>query len=332
VKTMTTRERADLTVKPQYGFGETGKLGHDDEGSVPPNATLQITLELVSWKKIVSEVIDFTKEVVKEGEGYEFPSEGSIVKLKLIGMLHDGTIFLKKGRDDDEAELFEFKTDEEEVIDGLDRGVMTMKKGEVALLTIPPQYAFGSSESQQELAMVPPNSTLYYEVELVSFNKDNESSEMNNEEKIEVARKKQEEGNALYNAKKYARASKRYEQAVKFIEYYNSFSDVEKESAWELKFSCILSNAACQLLLKNHKKYWKLIDEAETPELRRKTFMLRNMDPRMDVTEVTDIEMYLYKKKCEIKSWIHETMNWGRSEIKSWIHETINWGRKVLNM
>lgn len=44
-----------------------------------------------------------------------------------------------------------------------------MKKGEVALLTIEPEYAFGSSESQQDLAVVPPNSTVYYEVELESF-------------------------------------------------------------------------------------------------------------------------------------------------------------------
>lgn len=46
---------------------------------------------------------------------------------------------------------------------------MTMKKGEVAFLTIAPEYAFGSSESHQELAVVPPNSTVYYEVELDSF-------------------------------------------------------------------------------------------------------------------------------------------------------------------
>ena len=56
-----------------------------------------------------------------------------------------------------------------QVIDGLDRAVMAMKKGEVAQLTIAPEYAFGSSESQQELALVPPNSTVYYEIELVSF-------------------------------------------------------------------------------------------------------------------------------------------------------------------
>lgn len=59
----------------------------------------------------------------------------------------------------------------EQVIDGLDRAVMTMKKSEVALLTIAPEYAFGISESQQELAVIPPNSTVYYEVELASFEK-----------------------------------------------------------------------------------------------------------------------------------------------------------------
>ena len=44
-----------------------------------------------------------------------------------------------------------------------------MKKGEVALVTIPPEYAFGSTESKQDIAVVPPNITVIYEVELVSF-------------------------------------------------------------------------------------------------------------------------------------------------------------------
>jgi len=46
---------------------------------------------------------------------------------------------------------------------------MTMKKGEVALVTIPPEHAFSSTESKQDLAVVPPNSTVVYELELVSF-------------------------------------------------------------------------------------------------------------------------------------------------------------------
>lgn len=57
----------------------------------------------------------------------------------------------------------------EQVIDGLDRAVMTMKKGEVALLTIAPEYAFGSTGSTQDIAAVPPNAVVTYEIELVSF-------------------------------------------------------------------------------------------------------------------------------------------------------------------
>lgn len=59
----------------------------------------------------------------------------------------------------------------EQVIDGLDRGVKTMKKGEVSNLTIHPDYAFGLTESHQDFVTVPANSTVYYDVELVSFEK-----------------------------------------------------------------------------------------------------------------------------------------------------------------
>ncbi|RHN38909.1 putative peptidylprolyl isomerase [Medicago truncatula] len=51
IKTMKIGEKVILTVKPQYGFGDKGKPAHHDEGSVPPNATLQIILEFVSWKE-----------------------------------------------------------------------------------------------------------------------------------------------------------------------------------------------------------------------------------------------------------------------------------------
>lgn len=257
VKTMKKGEKALLSVKPQYGFGEQGKPASGNEGAVPPSAVLEITLELVSWKT-VSNVTDdkkVVKKILKEGEGYDRPNEGAVVKLKLIGKLQDGTVFLKKGHEDD---LFEFKTDEEQVIQGLDRAVLTMKKGEVASLTIAPEYAFGSLETKQDLAVVPPNSTVCYEIELVSFEKEKESWDMNTEEKIEASGKKKEEGNALFKAGKYVRASKRYEKAAKYIEYDSSFSDEEKKQCKVLKVSCNLNNAACKLKLKEYKEAEKL--------------------------------------------------------------------------
>lgn len=257
VKTMKKGEKALLSVKPQYGFGEQGKPASGNEGAAPPSAVLEITLELVSWKT-VSNVTDdkkVVKKILKEGEGYDRPNEGAVVKLKLIGKLQDGTVFLKKGHEDD---LFEFKTDEEQVIQGLDRAVLTMKKGEVASLTIAPEYAFGSLETKQDLAVVPPNSTVCYEIELVSFEKEKESWDMNTEEKIEASGKKKEEGNALFKAGKYVRASKRYEKAAKYIEYDSSFSDEEKKQCKVLKVSCNLNNAACKLKLKEYKEAEKL--------------------------------------------------------------------------
>ncbi|KAL5232564.1 hypothetical protein ABZP36_031340 [Zizania latifolia] len=258
VKTMKKAEKVLLTVKPQYGFGENGRPAAGEEGVVPPNATLLVDLELVSWKT-VTEIGDdkkILKKVLKEGEGYERPNEGAVVKVKITGKLQDGTVFLKKGHD--EQEPFEFKTDEEDVIEGLDRAVLNMKKSEVALVTIPPEYAFGSTESKQDLAVVPPNSTVIYEIELVSFVKDKESWDLNNAEKIEAAAAKKEEGNALFKLGKYVRAAKRYEKAAKFIEYDSSFSEDEKKQSKQLKVTCNLNDAACKLKLKDYKQAEKL--------------------------------------------------------------------------
>jgi len=300
LKTMKKGEKVLLTVKPQYAFGEKGKPASGGEGAVPPNAKLQITLELVSWK-IVSEVTDdkkVIKKILKEGEGYDRPSDGAVVRLKLIGKLQDGTVFFKKGHDDGD-ELLEFKTDDEQVIDGVDRAVMTMKKGEVALLTIAPEYAFGSSESQQELAVVPPNSTVSYEAELVSFDKEKESWDMNTQEKIEAAGKKKEEGNVLFKAGKYERASKRYEKAVKYIEYDTSFGEEEKKQAKAVKVACNLNNAACKLKLKDYKQAEKLCTKVLELESRNVKALYRRAQAYIQLADL-DLAEFDIKKALEI--------------------------------
>lgn len=301
VKTMKKGEKVILTVKPQYGFGEKGKPATGNEGAVPPNATLQITLELVSWKT-VTEVTDdklVVKKTLKEGEGYERPNEGAIVKLKVTGKLQDGTVFFKKGQDDNEEGLLEFKTDEEQVIEGLDKAVMKMKKGEVAVVTVAPEYGFGSYESKQELAIVPANSTLYYEVELVSFEKERESWDMNTEEKIEAAGRKKEEGNTLFKAGKYGKASKRYEKAVKFIEYDSSFSDEEKKQAKALKITCNLNEAACKLKMKAYKEAEKLCTKVLELDSRNVKALYRRSQAYMNQTDL-DLAESDIKKALEI--------------------------------
>lgn len=106
---------------------------------------------------------------------------------------------------------------------------------------------------------------------------------MNTPEKIEAAGKKKEEGNALFKAGKYARASKRYEKAAKFIEYDTSFSEEEKKQSKALKITCNLNNAACKLKLKDYKQAEKLctkvleLDSANVKALYRRAQAYMNM-------------------------------------------------------
>eukprot|EP00983_Pelagomonas_calceolata_P085101 1156485-Pelagomonas_calceolata.AAC.3 len=47
VKTMKEGEHVSLLIQPQYAYGALGR-----DGLVPPNAAVEVDLELVSWKKV----------------------------------------------------------------------------------------------------------------------------------------------------------------------------------------------------------------------------------------------------------------------------------------
>ena len=67
---------------PADGFGDVGKPASGDGGAVPSNASLRIALELVSWKTVaeVTEDKKVTRKILKEGEGYDHPNDGAVVK------------------------------------------------------------------------------------------------------------------------------------------------------------------------------------------------------------------------------------------------------------
>lgn len=68
------------------GFGEKGRPAEGEAGAVPPNATLEIMLELVSWKTVSDVTKDkkVMKKILKEGEGYERPNDGTIAQCNNI--------------------------------------------------------------------------------------------------------------------------------------------------------------------------------------------------------------------------------------------------------
>ncbi|KAL3684851.1 hypothetical protein R1sor_002873 [Riccia sorocarpa] len=299
VKTMKKSERVHLTVKPQYAFGDKGREAVDGGAAVPPNSNIQIDLELVSWKS-VEEVTDdkkVMKKILKAGEGYEKPNDGSKVKIRYEAKLEDGTVFERKGHGDEET--FEFVTDEEQVIIGLDKAVTTMKKGERSVITISSEYGFGDAEVKRELAVVPPKSTLIYDVEMVSFDKEKESWDMESEEKIEAAIRLKEDGNALFKVQKYTRAAKKYEKAAKLIEYDSGFDDEQKKKTKVLKVTCNLNDSACKLKLKDYKEAIKLSTKVLEIEPQNVKALYRRAQGYIETFDL-DLAEYDIKKALEI--------------------------------
>jgi FKBP-type peptidyl-prolyl cis-trans isomerase FkpA len=94
------------------------------------------------------------------GEGAE-AEKNSIVTVNYTGSLTDGTKFdssLNPGRTP-----FRFTIGAGQVISGWDEGVPGMKVGGKRKLTIPPNMGYGN----QDMGVIPPNSTLIFEIDLL---------------------------------------------------------------------------------------------------------------------------------------------------------------------
>jgi peptidylprolyl isomerase len=99
---------------------------------------------------------------ITEGDGPN-PQPGEIVAVHYRGMLEDGTEF---DNSYDRGEPITFALGRGRVIRGWDEGIALLKEGGKAKLIIPPDLAYGESGAGD---VIPPNSTLIFEVELISI-------------------------------------------------------------------------------------------------------------------------------------------------------------------
>jgi FKBP-type peptidyl-prolyl cis-trans isomerase len=102
------------------------------------------------------------KYTMKQLGNGEQATPGTAVSVHYIGRLADGKTFDSSR---DRGQPFSFKLGSGQVIKGWDEGIALMRVGDRAILTIPPNLGYGD----RDMGMIPPNSTLFFDVELMEI-------------------------------------------------------------------------------------------------------------------------------------------------------------------
>lgn len=157
-------------IPPELAFGEQG-----DGRSIPPNATLYFTMELVDILPGAPEApvdvpeADYTeldsgvKMVTLETGDGEQAEAGQIVTIHYTGWLEDGTKFDSSL---DRAAPFTFGLGSERFIPGTEEVITSMNAGGKSQAIIPPELAFGE---QGLPGLIPPNATITMQIELLEI-------------------------------------------------------------------------------------------------------------------------------------------------------------------
>ena len=119
------------------------------------------SIELIVWEdaKTTESGLQYIEVTVGEGSS---PQAGDLVNMHYVASLPDGTVLGNSYSSDQPVASIMGR---EQLLPGWEEGVMLMKVGGRSQFLLPPELAFG----EQGYGMVPPNSQIIVEVEVISI-------------------------------------------------------------------------------------------------------------------------------------------------------------------
>ena len=158
--------KAKLVIPPELGYGD------QERGSIPANSTLIFEVELLSVQRPEppAEVDEADYEVMDGGiKYYDFivgdgpsPQDSETVAMNFAIWIVDG---MSLGNSQDQGQPLIAVIGSGNLLPGWEKGISTMQTGGKRQMVIPPELAFGEEGAGE---MVPPNSTLIAEIELLA--------------------------------------------------------------------------------------------------------------------------------------------------------------------
>lgn len=122
----------------------------------------------------LSSIVLFSQNTTPSGLAYEIftktdgekPKKGDEVKLKILGVLEDGRIFQEQVK-------MSMIVGQEGYLPGFLEAVEILREGEKGRFVLPPSLGYGAKGTRDdfdpEKYLVPPNSTIIFEIELLKI-------------------------------------------------------------------------------------------------------------------------------------------------------------------
>ncbi|XP_060064729.1 inactive peptidyl-prolyl cis-trans isomerase FKBP6-like [Ylistrum balloti] len=209
-------------------------------------------------KKMVKLIEDggVVKKILTHGAGNVIP-EGSIVTIHYNGFLE----YSDEPFDSSRLRSAPVKRQlgKGQLVEGLEIGISTMKKGELSRFIITHDYAFGKLGCAPR---IPPEATVMYEVELMSyvehagldeynFLTEEEKRNLKFDQLRKVYIEERQHGKQLFDAAQYKKAFRHYRKAATVLEEYHLKDDEEEREQQQMLLKMYHHMAVCSSKLAN---------------------------------------------------------------------------------